>query len=76
MKCSYGHLTWEWAVGLRSYAHPLMYAIIYWLLALLHLDGSWIVARGPAIFQSVLASINDVAIYSIALEIFGPEVAL
>ncbi len=30
--CRYGHLTWEWAAGLRSYAHPLLFATLYSLL--------------------------------------------
>lgn len=23
---SYGHLTWEWGAGIRSYMHPLLFA--------------------------------------------------
>ena len=34
----YGHLTWEWTHGLRSYLYPAMFASVYKLLALLHLD--------------------------------------
>lgn len=26
---SYGHLTWEWAAGIRSYVHPLLFAALY-----------------------------------------------
>ncbi len=26
---SYGHLTWEWAAGVRGYAHPAIFAALY-----------------------------------------------
>ncbi|KAG8057862.1 hypothetical protein GUJ93_ZPchr0002g23226 [Zizania palustris] len=34
----YGHLTWEWKRGLRSYLHPLNFAAFYKIMALFHLD--------------------------------------
>ena len=37
----YGHLTWEWQRGLRSHVHPLIFAALYKILALLHLDNPW-----------------------------------
>uniref|UniRef100_A0A7N0TYA1 Mannosyltransferase n=1 Tax=Kalanchoe fedtschenkoi TaxID=63787 RepID=A0A7N0TYA1_KALFE len=37
----YGHLTWEWKKGLRSYLHPLVFALLYKLLELCHLDTPW-----------------------------------
>uniref|UniRef100_A0A0D9VB89 Mannosyltransferase n=1 Tax=Leersia perrieri TaxID=77586 RepID=A0A0D9VB89_9ORYZ len=37
----YGHLTWEWKRGLRGYLHPLIFAALYKILALLHLDTPW-----------------------------------
>ncbi|EEE56164.1 hypothetical protein OsJ_05068 [Oryza sativa Japonica Group] len=37
----YDHLTWEWKRGLRSYLHPLVFAALYKILALLHLDTPW-----------------------------------
>ncbi|KAF8642889.1 hypothetical protein HU200_067034 [Digitaria exilis] len=37
----YGHLTWEWKRGLRSYLHPLIFAALYKILAPLHLDTPW-----------------------------------
>lgn len=36
----YGHLTWEWKEGIRSYFHPLLFAFLYRILAFLHLDKS------------------------------------
>ena len=43
-KCSsltlltYGYLTWEWHKPIRGFTHPLMYAAVYKVLALLNLD--------------------------------------
>lgn len=37
----YGHLTWEWDRGIRSYVHPLIFAALYKLLALTGLDTPW-----------------------------------
>ncbi|KAK9210514.1 hypothetical protein WN944_002885 [Citrus x changshan-huyou] len=34
----YGHLTWEWKKGIRSYLHPMLFALLYKILAFLHLD--------------------------------------
>lgn len=34
----YGHLTWEWKKGIRSYLHPLIFAFLYKVMAFLHLD--------------------------------------
>lgn len=34
----YGHLTWEWKKGIRSYLHPLLFAALYKVLAFLRLD--------------------------------------
>jgi hypothetical protein len=39
--CRYVHLTWEWQRGLRSYLHPLIFAALYKILALLRLDTPW-----------------------------------
>jgi phosphatidylinositol glycan class B len=29
MVFGYGHLTWEWARGLRGFTHPLLFAALY-----------------------------------------------
>ncbi|KAJ1949663.1 hypothetical protein EC988_004682, partial [Linderina pennispora] len=36
----YGFVTWEWHYTLRGYAHPMMFAAVYKILELLHLDGT------------------------------------
>lgn len=35
---SYGHLTWEWDKGIRSYIYPGLIALLYKILAFLDLD--------------------------------------
>lgn len=37
----YGHLTWEWKKGIRSYLHPVIFAALYKVLAFLRLDTPW-----------------------------------
>ncbi|KAF3961618.1 hypothetical protein CMV_013780 [Castanea mollissima] len=37
----YGHLTWEWKKGIRSYLHPVLFAVLYKVLSLLGLDTPW-----------------------------------
>lgn len=34
----YGHVTWEWTAGLRSYIHPLLFTPPWLLLKALHID--------------------------------------
>jgi hypothetical protein len=38
----YGHLTWEWEKGIRSYLHPMLFVVLYKVLALLGLDTPWL----------------------------------
>lgn len=42
---NYGYLTWEWKVGLRSYAYPLFISIIYKSLQILNLDQTFLFVR-------------------------------
>ena len=72
---SYGHLTWEWAAGLRSYAHPAPFAALYLALRQLGLDSGWAVRRGPMLLQAVCAAATDVYAYRAALMLFGAEAA-
>ncbi len=73
--CSYGHLTWEWAAGLRSYAHPTLFAMLYWALKWLRLDSSWAVKRGPLLLQAVAAAAADLYVYNLSELLFGSNAA-
>jgi phosphatidylinositol glycan class B len=48
----YGHLTWEWSEGLRSYLHPLLFAALFKIIALLRVDTPSIVALSPRLLQA------------------------
>lgn len=71
----YGHLTWEWAAGLRSYLHPSLYALLYWFLQALHLDYPLFIAKGPQLLQACCAALTDLAVYRISLHMHGMHVA-
>ncbi|KAG0553836.1 hypothetical protein KC19_12G042800 [Ceratodon purpureus] len=71
----YGHLTWEWEQGLRSYVHPLLFAAFYKILAILHLDNSWFMIKGPRVFQSVFAAVGDLYLYKLSHRLFGERAA-
>ena len=52
----YGHLTWEWMAGLRSYAHPMLYVVLYKIAAVLGLGGSsWVTWAGPYWIHAAIA---------------------
>lgn len=69
----YGHLTWEWGAGLRSYVHPLLYGSFYYFLKLLGLDGRYAIFKGPQLLHSVLAAWTDVSVYRLTLVYFRNE---
>jgi GPI mannosyltransferase 3 len=71
----YGHLTWEWAAGLRSYLHPTIYALFYWALKFLRADSSLLVAKGPRLVQALFAALADIYVYKLSLLLFGSIVA-
>ena len=43
----YGHLTWEWVEGIRSYLHPCFFAIIFCILKWTALDFTNVVVITP-----------------------------
>ncbi|GMH01018.1 hypothetical protein Nepgr_002857 [Nepenthes gracilis] len=71
----YGHLTWEWKTGIRGYLHPLLFALLYKVLALLHLDSPWLMMKAPRMFQSIFAAIGDLYLYKFSDILFGNQVA-
>ncbi|KAM3259147.1 hypothetical protein ACQJBY_050751 [Aegilops geniculata] len=71
----YGHLTWEWKRGLRSYLHPLIFASLYKFLAFLHLDTPLFMVMAPRLLQSVFAAFGDLYLYKLSKLIFSEHVA-
>ncbi|KAG0462276.1 hypothetical protein HPP92_020752 [Vanilla planifolia] len=71
----YGHLTWEWERGIRSYFHPLMFALLYKVMAFLGLDTPWFMMKAPRLLQSLISSVGDLYLYKLSRLIFGDRVA-
>ncbi|PRQ37646.1 putative hexosyltransferase [Rosa chinensis] len=71
----FGHLTWEWKKGIRSYLHPLLFAFLYKVLALLGLDTPWFMVKAPRLFQSLFSAFGDLYLYKFSVILFGDQVA-
>ncbi|KAF9662687.1 hypothetical protein SADUNF_Sadunf18G0080200 [Salix dunnii] len=71
----YGHLTWEWRKGIRSYFHPLVFAVLYKVLALFGLDTPWFMAHSPRLLQALFSAVGDLYFYKLSNAIFGNFVA-
>ncbi|XP_055822992.1 mannosyltransferase APTG1 isoform X2 [Solanum dulcamara] len=71
----YGHLTWEWEKGIRSYLHPVIFAALYKVLAFFHLDKPWFMIRTPRLLQSIFSAFGDLYLFKLSQEIFGDRVA-
>eukprot|EP01043_Picozoa_sp_COSAG02_P017566 COSAG02_NODE_799_length_17084_cov_9.741242_3_plen_340_part_00 len=75
---SYGDLTWEWApeTQLRGYTHPLLFAALYKVLALMGLDSSnTVMVYAPRILQAACATVCDCAVYRLARRWFDESAA-
>ncbi|CAO1395837.1 unnamed protein product [Diamesa hyperborea] len=59
----YGHETWEWSKGIRSYFYPMLIAGLYKILALLKLDTVTLVVLVPRIMQAILSAYSDYRFY-------------
>lgn len=59
----YGHLTWEWSKGIRSYVHPLSIAALYEALAYFGLDQVDFLILAPRIVQALLSAFTDYSFY-------------
>ncbi|KAM1519977.1 hypothetical protein ACFX15_022233 [Malus domestica] len=71
----YGHLTWEWKKGIRSYLHPFLFAFLYKALAVLGLDTPWLMVKAPRLFQSCFAAFGDLYLYKLSVILFDDCVA-
>ena len=74
-RCRYGHLTWEWAAGLRGYTHPLLFAAPFQLLAWLRLDTPASLPASAQVLQGVMAAAADVFVFRLARLLFGLQAA-
>eukprot|EP00961_Rhodomonas_salina_P031582 425558-Rhodomonas_salina.1 len=75
MAYGYGHLTWEWRRGIRTYSHPLIYASAFKILAIFGLDSPFMVGIAPGFISALFAALGDIATLHLALRLFGEETA-
>lgn len=59
----YGHLTWEWTHGIRSYIYPSIIAGLYKLLALVRMDCVELLVLLPRVLQALLSAYSDYRFY-------------
>jgi len=59
MVFGYGHLTWEWTRGIRSYIYPAFLATVFSVLKYFDLDSVNAVVYGPRILQAVTSAVGD-----------------
>lgn len=71
----YGHLTWEWKRGIRSYLHPLLFSFLYKVLAILGLDTPLFMIKAPRLLQSIFSAVGDFYLYKLSSALFGDYVA-
>ncbi|KAK3221606.1 hypothetical protein Dsin_008631, partial [Dipteronia sinensis] len=71
----YGHLTWEWKEGIRSYLHPMLFALLYRILAILHLDFPWFMVNAPRLLQAIFSAVGDLYLYKLSNALFNDRVA-
>lgn len=71
----YGHLTWEWKKGIRSYLHPMLFALLYKILASFHLDTPWFMINAPRMLQSILSAVGDLYLYKLSQVLFDDHIA-
>ena len=60
---SYGYLTWEWKVGIRSYAYPLLFATVYKVLEILGLDNRLLLVKYLYIFLALVGVVCTNIVY-------------
>eukprot|EP00250_Pteridium_aquilinum_P023112 c26218_g1_i1 orf=91-1770(+) len=71
----YGHLTWEWLRGIRSYIHPLIFAGLYKVLELTKMDTRWLVMKAPRLLQALFAAGGDLYLFRLSRHYWGDHVA-
>ncbi|GJT64865.1 GPI mannosyltransferase 3 [Tanacetum coccineum] len=71
----YGHLTWEWTKGIRSYLHPMLFAVLYKVLSILHLDTPLFMIKAPRLLQSMLSAFGDLYLFKLSHVLYGGRVA-
>lgn len=66
-------MTWEWSFGLRGYLHPLVFAILYQIMRILHIDNAELLIVLPRILQSICSFVTDYYTWRLAKKWFKQE---
>ncbi|KAI8621107.1 Alg9-like mannosyltransferase family-domain-containing protein [Chytriomyces sp. MP71] len=73
-----GYLTWEWTHGVRGFAHPALFAAVFWVLNAVGLGddahAEWLVVA-PKLVQGIFAALCDIFTFLLARRLFGPVAA-
>ncbi|KYR01681.1 putative transmembrane protein [Tieghemostelium lacteum] len=75
MVFGYGEMTWEWKEMIRSYLHPLLFAIPFKILSILNLDTTTMIIVTPKLLQGFLSAIGDLYLYKLSCLVFNRDVA-
>lgn len=75
MVYGYGHLTWEWQEGIRSYIYPLLFAFVFKILNIFNADIPTMVIYLPRIIQAAFCAFGEFHIYKLAQLLYGASVA-
>ena len=67
--------TWEWRAELRSFLHPLFYALPYAMLKLANLDSSFLLILIPRLQHALLSVIAETAFCGMVNNLLGSAVA-
>ena len=59
----YGHETWEWKQGIRSYLYPAIISGVYKVLAVLGVDSVSVLIFAPRILQALISAYSDYRFY-------------
>jgi phosphatidylinositol glycan class B len=68
-----GILSWEWKLGIRSSLHPMIFAGVYKLIAILGLQDTLLLLRAPRFLQAFFAAITDFYAFKLSSRMFGFE---
>ena len=68
---NHGHLTWEWNQALRSYLHPMIFAVPMKFLQVLQWDSPYQVVLIPKLVQALISALSDTYAVQFHLTVFG-----
>ena len=70
-----GYLTWEWTTPnpIRSYIHPLVFSVLFYILKILGLDSVDLIVLLPRLLHAIIAAISDMFILKFYSNTFGKK---